>query len=243
MTRTRPWRSPRRPMGMRGLADVMECLARLATGEGKQQHAARLFGVTDAIGSAPVRFASRSTNGGMTHPSARAVMRWGTATSTPPGPKGRRNRRKRPSPTLSAAGERKRPTSGWESLTPTEHDVVRLVSEGLGNKDIATRLFISPRTVQTRLTHVYAKLGFTPAYNSSKKQRVTPDLRRACAVWSELSAAAARAACSQPTRIYNTAGQLRVDHFCVIPRPAVQQPATGLRTDAPDLLEEQGDIP
>ena len=47
------------------------------------------------------------------------------------------------------------------ALTPTELDVVRLVSEGLGNKDIATRLFISPRTVQTHLTHVYAKVGLT----------------------------------------------------------------------------------
>jgi DNA-binding CsgD family transcriptional regulator len=58
-------------------------------------------------------------------------------------------------------GERKRPTSGWASLTPTERDVVRLVSEGLANKDIAARLFISPRTVQTHLTHVYTKLGLT----------------------------------------------------------------------------------
>ena len=58
-------------------------------------------------------------------------------------------------------GERKRPSSGWDSLTPTELEVVRLVSEGLGNKDVGARLFISPRTVQTHLTHVYNKLGLT----------------------------------------------------------------------------------
>lgn len=58
-------------------------------------------------------------------------------------------------------GERKRPASGWESLTPTERDVVRHAADGLGNKDIAERMFISPRTVQTHLTHAYAKLGLT----------------------------------------------------------------------------------
>lgn len=58
-------------------------------------------------------------------------------------------------------GERKRPSTGWDSLTPTELDVVRLVSEGLGNKDIAARLFVSHRTVQTHLTHVYSKLGIS----------------------------------------------------------------------------------
>jgi DNA-binding CsgD family transcriptional regulator len=42
-----------------------------------------------------------------------------------------------------------------------KRDVVRLVSEGLGDKDIATRLFVSPRTVQSHLTHVYTKLGLT----------------------------------------------------------------------------------
>ena len=52
-------------------------------------------------------------------------------------------------------GERKRPTSGGP------RDVVRLVSEGLAHYDIATRLFVSPRTVQTHLTHVYTKLGLT----------------------------------------------------------------------------------
>ncbi|OBH19821.1 LuxR family transcriptional regulator [Mycobacterium sp. E3247] len=56
-------------------------------------------------------------------------------------------------------GARGRPANGWESLTPTELDVVRLVGEGLPNKDIAARLFVSPRTVQSHLTHVYTKLA------------------------------------------------------------------------------------
>jgi len=54
---------------------------------------------------------------------------------------------------------RRRPSIGWESLTEAELDVVRLVTEGLTNQEIATRLYVSPRTVQTHLAHVFAKLG------------------------------------------------------------------------------------
>jgi DNA-binding CsgD family transcriptional regulator len=51
------------------------------------------------------------------------------------------------------------PRAGWAALTPTERDVVRLLREGLANKDIALRLFVSIRTVETHLTHIYTKLG------------------------------------------------------------------------------------
>jgi pimeloyl-ACP methyl ester carboxylesterase/DNA-binding CsgD family transcriptional regulator len=54
---------------------------------------------------------------------------------------------------------RRRPSTGWESLTEAELDVVRLVTEGLTNQQIATRLYVSPRTVQTHVAHVFAKLG------------------------------------------------------------------------------------
>jgi DNA-binding CsgD family transcriptional regulator len=58
-------------------------------------------------------------------------------------------------------GERKRASSGWASLTRGELHVVKLVSEGLGNKEVAARLFVSPRTVQAHLTHIFAKLGLS----------------------------------------------------------------------------------
>jgi predicted ATPase/class 3 adenylate cyclase/DNA-binding CsgD family transcriptional regulator len=56
-------------------------------------------------------------------------------------------------------GERKRPSSGWAGLTPTERQVVDLVAEGLRNADIAARLFVAPSTIKTHLTHAFAKLG------------------------------------------------------------------------------------
>jgi DNA-binding CsgD family transcriptional regulator len=58
-------------------------------------------------------------------------------------------------------GARKRPLSGWDSLTPSELEVVRLAAEGLTNPDIGQRLFISRRTVQTHLAHAFRKLDLS----------------------------------------------------------------------------------
>ena len=54
---------------------------------------------------------------------------------------------------------RRRPASGWASLTPAEHEVVQLAIDGLTNPEIGKRLFMSRSTVKTHLAHVYAKLG------------------------------------------------------------------------------------
>lgn len=58
-------------------------------------------------------------------------------------------------------GPRKRPQFGWPSLTPTERTVAALVAEGLSNPQIGERLFISRRTVQAHLAHMFAKLGIS----------------------------------------------------------------------------------
>jgi len=144
------------------VSDTLECLATLAGDANSHREAARLFGAAHAIRQriGEMRFkiweagyeasvaALRDAMGEQDFDSA-----WveGAGLST----------EEAIAYAQRGRGERKRPTSGWGALTPTERDVVRLVSEGLGNKDIATRLFVSPRTVQSHLTHVYTKLGLT----------------------------------------------------------------------------------
>ena len=145
-----------------GIPDTLECLATLAGEADSHREAARLFGAAHVIRQrmGVVRFkvwdagyeasvaALRNPMGEKDFESAwveGAVL--STEEAIAYAQRGR--------------GERKRPATGWASLTPAERDVVRLVSEGLGNKDIATRLFVSPRTVQSHLTHVYTKLGLT----------------------------------------------------------------------------------
>jgi DNA-binding CsgD family transcriptional regulator len=48
--------------------------------------------------------------------------------------------------------------SGWDSLTPTETKVAALVEGGLSNPEIAAKLFLSPRTVATHVSHILKKL-------------------------------------------------------------------------------------
>jgi predicted ATPase/class 3 adenylate cyclase/DNA-binding CsgD family transcriptional regulator len=145
-----------------GISDTLECLGTLAGDAGSHREAGRLFGAAHAIRErmGAVRFkihdagyeaSVAALRGALGDEDFDAAWAEGAALST----------EEAIAYAQRGRGERKRPASGWASLTPTERDVVRLVSEGLGNKDIATRLFVSPRTVQTHLTHVYTKLGLT----------------------------------------------------------------------------------
>jgi DNA-binding CsgD family transcriptional regulator len=52
-----------------------------------------------------------------------------------------------------------RPAEGWESLTPSERNVVFCVTRGMTNREVAEHLVISRHTVNSHLGHVFAKLG------------------------------------------------------------------------------------
>jgi DNA-binding NarL/FixJ family response regulator/tetratricopeptide (TPR) repeat protein len=66
----------------------------------------------------------------------------------------------------------KRPTFGWESLTPMELAVTELVAMGLSNPEIGRDLHISRRTVESHLAHIFRKLDM-----SSRVQLATDFIR------------------------------------------------------------------
>ena len=52
-----------------------------------------------------------------------------------------------------------RPVTGWDSLTGTEQAVAGLVAEGLNNKQVAARMYISTHTVAHHLRQAFRKLS------------------------------------------------------------------------------------
>jgi DNA-binding NarL/FixJ family response regulator len=48
--------------------------------------------------------------------------------------------------------------TGYDTLTPREQQVMRLLADGLSAKDIAKELFISPKTVENHRTNIMNKL-------------------------------------------------------------------------------------
>jgi DNA-binding CsgD family transcriptional regulator len=64
---------------------------------------------------------------------------------------------------LAASGGRPRRDriSGRDALTPSELRVARLAADGSTNNEVAQALFVTPKTVDTHLSHAYAKLGIS----------------------------------------------------------------------------------
>ena len=161
------------------IPDILECLAALAGEDGSHREAARLFGAAHGIREriGEVRFkiydagyeasvaALRDALGETDFESAWAE---GAALST----------EEAIAYAQRGRGERKRPTSGWASLTPTERDVVRWSA-----KDSPTRTsqhgFSSHRAPCKPTSPTSTPNSASPrAYSSSKKQPATPEHRR-----------------------------------------------------------------
>jgi len=76
-------------------------------------------------------------------------------------------------------GSRRRPTTGWDALTPAELRVVTLVGQGLNNPEIAERLYVSRETIKAHVAAAFRKLGVanraelaaTAATRSTGRQR------------------------------------------------------------------------
>ena len=64
---------------------------------------------------------------------------------------------------MEAAGARPRRTrvSGVGALTPSERRIAELAAEGLSNREIAETLWVTRKTVEYHLSHVYSKLAIS----------------------------------------------------------------------------------
>jgi predicted ATPase/class 3 adenylate cyclase/DNA-binding CsgD family transcriptional regulator len=136
-----------------GVVQSLEALRTLAADLGSIEEAARLLGAAsaarDAMGLARTASQVASCEGALARVKADDAWAEGEALTLDDAVKY----------ASRARGERKRPSSGWDSLTPTELQVVELASQGLTNPQIAERLFIARGTVKVHLSHIFAKLS------------------------------------------------------------------------------------
>jgi predicted ATPase/DNA-binding CsgD family transcriptional regulator len=157
-----------------GLVDTLEFLAQTFAESERYEDAARLLGAASTVreGAGLVRFGVHQPNHEQCVVAVRTQLghrfeeRWGEGTRAPLDDI--------VALALRGRGRRARPATGWASLTSTELAVAQVAAEGFTNKQAAARLFISPRTVQTHLSHVYAKLGIKSRSELAKEFLARP---------------------------------------------------------------------
>ena len=65
--------------------------------------------------------------------------------------------------------DRSRPASPLDDLTSREREVLALMAEGLTDRGIGRRLFVAPKTVETHIRHIFAKLGLPETAADNKR--------------------------------------------------------------------------
>jgi len=65
--------------------------------------------------------------------------------------------------------DRSRADNPLDQLTPREREVLSLMAEGLTDRGIAGRLFVTPNTVETHIRHIISKLGL-PATSADNRR-------------------------------------------------------------------------
>lgn len=65
--------------------------------------------------------------------------------------------------------------AGALALTSSEQAVAHLIAQGLTNREAAARLYVSPKTIDYHLGHIYAKLGITSRRELSRRLRTSKD--------------------------------------------------------------------
>jgi DNA-binding NarL/FixJ family response regulator/class 3 adenylate cyclase len=64
---------------------------------------------------------------------------------------------------------RTRERSVLEELTDREREILSLMAEGRSNRAIGERLFLSPKTVEAHVAHIFSKLGLEPAADDHRR--------------------------------------------------------------------------
>jgi DNA-binding CsgD family transcriptional regulator len=83
--------------------------------------------------------------------------------------------RARTEPTASGARPRRPRVTGRDALTARELRVAHLVAEGRTNAEVAQSLFVTTNTVDTHLSHVYAKLRISSRHQLADALEPTGD--------------------------------------------------------------------